>query len=49
MCISDSDASDIPWELVCRVRRVVFAFNAYALLATRADEGAVLDASKLED
>lgn len=43
------DASDKPWKLVSLVRKVSLALKAYALLANRADKGAVPDAPKLED
>jgi dihydroxy-acid dehydratase len=49
ICSENRDTSDIPWKWLYLVRRVLFVFKAYALLATRADEGAVLDASKMEN
>jgi dihydroxy-acid dehydratase len=43
------DVSDKPWKLVSLVRNISLALKAYALLVTRADKGAVRDASKMED
>jgi hypothetical protein len=49
ICRKNMDTSDKPWKRVSLVRKVLFALKTYTLLATSADQGAVLDASKLEN